>query len=366
VETLSGHPAEAGGRTAPVTKYHVGIDLHKTVAQVCVLDSAGEILAERRIGLEDASEGAAFIEQLVEWREDGRFAVEALGCNRWFVLQGRAAGLEIVVVHAAALGLKETGKKTDKRDAREIARRLYLGDLDRYARSYFATEEEFGCRKLLRIRHRQVQRRQQTVNRIRAILNAYLIRPPKGALTGKANRAWLRGLELENDDLTFVVQVLLDDLENLVGQVERLDKRIKLLGKNVDVKILESLPQVGVQTAATIHYELGDVSRFGSSREVAAYAGVVPRVSQSGVGKAHHGRITKRGNKELRWILTQWAVRLLSFDPLVGSWASKLMVRVPKNKVRMALARRLLVGVYMMRTRGEVFSMARCLGSTTA
>ncbi|MCP5067580.1 MAG: IS110 family transposase [bacterium] len=349
-----------------MTKYHVGIDLHKTVAQVYVRDHRGEILAESRVGLKDVAEGAAFIERLLEWKDDGRFAVEALGCNRWFVLASRSAGLDVVVVHAAALDLKKSGKKTDKRDAREIARRLYMGDLDRYARSYFASEEEFGRRKLLRIRHRQVQRRQQTVNQVRAILNAYLIRPPKGVLVGKANMAWLRGVELESSDLTFALQVLVDDLENLVGQIARLDTQISLLRENEDVRILESLPQVGIQTAATIHYELGDLGRFGSSREVAAYAGVVPRVSQSGEGKAHHGRITKRGNGELRWILTQWAVRLLAFDPVTRKWAQGLGRKLPKNKLRVALARRLLVGVYMMRTRGEVFSMSRCMGIKAA
>ncbi len=123
---------------------------------------------------------------------------------------------------------------------------------------------------------------------------------------------------------------------------------------------------VGIQTAATIHYELGDLGRFGSSREVAAYAGVVPRVSQSGEGKAHHGRITKRGNGELRWILTQWAVRLLAFDPVTRKRAQGLGRKLPKNKLRVALARRLLVGVYMMRTRGEVFSMSRCMGIKAA
>ena len=73
------------------------------------------------------------------------------------------------------------------------------------------------------------------------------------------------------------------------------------------------------------------------------------------------GRITKRGNRELRWILSQWSVRLLSFNTLVKEWAKPLLLRMHRNKVRMALARRLLIGVYIMLTRGEVFSLKRCL-----
>lgn len=155
VETQQGSRHRAGERLLPMTKYHVGIDLHKTVAQVCVRDAQGEVLKEWRHKLADRDDGDALLEALLEWREGGRFAVETLGCNRWFVRDCRALDMDILVVHAAALGLKQLGKKTDKRDAREIARRLYLGDLDRFARSYFATEREYGCRKLLRIRHAQ-------------------------------------------------------------------------------------------------------------------------------------------------------------------------------------------------------------------
>jgi hypothetical protein len=56
------------------------------------------------------------------------------------------------------------------------------------------------------------------------------------------------------------------------------------------------------------------------------------------------------------------AVRLLKDDPVVRQWAQTLRRRVHKNKARMALARRLLVGVWVMLTRGEAFDLRRCLG----
>lgn len=350
-----------------MTKYHVGIDLHKTVAQVCVRDTQGEIVAERRYALPDAEAGQAFVGYLSRWASEGRFAVEALGCNRWLVNACRARGYEMLVSHAAALGLKLEKRKTDRRDAQEIARRLYLGDLDRHARSYYATDAECGCRKLLRIRHRQVQRRQQTVNQIRSILNAYLLRPPQVVLTSRRSMAWLRQLELATPELTFTLQVLMDDLESLLAQIRKLDARIAQFRADEDVALLErELPQVAVQSAAVLRYELGDVRRFRRAREVAAYAGVVPSVSQSGEGKANHGPITKRGNRELRWTLTQWSVRLLATHPVVKTWARKQRRSMTKNKRRLALARRLLIGVWVMLTRGEVFSMERCLGLETA
>jgi len=87
----------------------------------------------------------------------------------------------------------------------------------------------------------------------------------------------------------------------------------------------------------------------------------IDRVDPNSADKAHHGKITRRGNSELRWILSEWAVRLLSRNPLVQRWAAPLLRRMHKNKVRIALARRLLIGVYFMLRRGEAFSLERCL-----
>lgn len=102
------------------------------------------------------------------------------------------------------------------------------------------------------------------------------------------------------------------------------------------------------------------MSRFRNARAAASFAGLVPRIAQS-ADTSHHGRMTKRGNRELRWILTQWAVRLMSRSPRVQEWAAPRLRRSHKNKVRVALARRLLVGVYKMLSTGEVFSLEKCL-----
>lgn len=345
-----------------MTAYHIGIDLHKSVVQVCVRDAAGEVYEERRVKLPDRAAGAALVAWLAEFK-DSRLAVEALGCNRWFVRGCQQAGLEIVVVHAAELGLKNSGKKTDRRDAREIARRLYLGDLDRYARTYFPTEQEYGWRKVLRVRHKLVSKRTSLQAEIRGILNAHLLRPPGGDLHGTRQIAWLQGLDLGEVSQTLVLHVLAGALEALQVQIARLTQEISRLADEEATArwIVQNLPQAGPQTALTLRAELGDATRFRGPREAASYAGVVPRVNAS-ADRSHHGRITRRGNAELRWILGQWAVRLLAFNATVKAWAAPMLKRMHRNKVRTALARRLLVGIYVMFSRGELFSLRRCLG----
>jgi len=343
--------------------YFVGIDLHKELIQVCVLDAHGEKITEQRFAGGTLEQGHAVVKVLGQWKDGGRYSVEALGMNRWLVNAMREQGMDVVVVDAVKLNLRMLGKKTDRRDAYEIARRLWLGDIDKNAKTYYPSEEEYGCRKLLRTRHKLVQIRQQLVNQVRGLLNAYRVAAPKGELSSKKNLEWLARIELPGKLLTECLRGLEQSLRSVQGSIDVLTLRVKEEASSEEASSLhKNLAGVGPQTALTLVRELGDVSRFTSTRAVASYAGLAPRVANS-ADKAHHGKITKRGNGELRWILSEWAVRLLAKNALVKRWAAPLRRRMHKNKVRIALARRLLIGVYFMLRRGEPFSLERCLAT---
>jgi len=72
--------------------------------------------------------------------------------------------------------------------------------------------------------------------------------------------------------------------------------------------------------------------------------------------------MTKRGSRNLRSVLGQWSVRLMSTNDEVSAWAAPKKQRLHKNKVRMMLARKLLVGVAVSLRRDEAFDLRRCLG----
>ena len=268
-----------------------------------------------------------------EFAPDCRVAVEALGLNRWFVNACREAGVDVLVCDARKLDLKKLGKKTDRRDAREIARRLWLGDLDHVARTYYPSDLEYGRRKLLRVRHRIVQMRQQTINQLRGMLNAYQIAAPRAVLYTRPSRARLADVQFPVPELQQAFEALLAILDGLQQQINGLNRRVRrLVHEESDVAVLVAeLPSIGAQSAATLIAELAEAKRFAGPRAVAAYAGLVPRVSQS-ADKAHHGPITKQGNAELRWILSQWAVRLIKDDPGVREWVQTLRRRVHRTK----------------------------------
>lgn len=344
-----------------VAQFYLGIDLHKTVVQVCVLDGFGRPKEEVRFRLGGRGNGEQVLDYLQQWGSGAHLTVEAMGLNRWLVNGCLERGLDVVVADPIKLGLKTLGKKTDRRDAHELARRLYLGDLERNAATYYPTEHEYGVRKVIRGHHKLKGIRQQVVNQLRSLLNAYGVAAPRGALYTAKNLAWLGEHVWPEVELGAYVRAMVGVLEATQRSIEGLRDRIREVAEEREVAELEAqLPSVGPQTAATLIYELGDVSRFRDAPAVASYAGLVPRVSQS-ADRSHHGRLTKRGSGELRWILGQWAVRLLTRDPTVQRWGERLLRRRHKNQVRTALARRLLVGVYVSMTRGIPFSLEQCL-----
>jgi transposase len=342
-----------------VERFYVGVDLHRTVIQVCVLDEGGEIVRTQRY--RGAEERGECVRSIVALGKGAEVGVEAVGVNRWFVNALRENGVAVDVLDASRLGLREKGRKTDWRDALEIARTVRMKGRG-YEPTYYPSEQEYATRKLIRVRHVLVRQRLMTVNQIRSMLNAYAVEGAPTKLWTQAGLSWLEAQPWEQPGLLAAMRALGGLLRAIQEQIEKLKGEIEAVAAQdkAVASAVESLPGAAALTATTLIYELGDVARFRGPRAAAAYAGIVPRVANSG-DRSHHGRLAKSGSSELRWILSQWAVRLLAYHPLARQWAEPLRRRLHGNKIRIALARRLLVGVYVTLSRGETFSLERCL-----
>ena len=59
---------------------------------------------------------------------------------------------------------------------------------------------------------------------------------------------------------------------------------------------------------------IGDIHRFPDWRHLSSYVGLVPTVRNSG-DTVHHGRITKRGSRDARWILSEVGIHARRCDP---------------------------------------------------
>jgi hypothetical protein len=184
------------------SQYFIGIDLPKTVIQVCVVNNAGEIIEEFRQRLDEAEAEREGLQRLRRWQATGRFVVEAHGLNRWFVNAGQASGLRLVGANPSTLHLKRSGKKTDRGDTHEGARRLWLGDSEQHARTDYPSDADYGRRKGLRIRHKGVGRRPQGINQVRGLGGAYRLPAPPTVLSTAPSSATGERAEFPPPELT--------------------------------------------------------------------------------------------------------------------------------------------------------------------
>ena len=97
------------------------------------------------------------------------------------------------------------------------------------------------------------------------------------------------------------------------------------------------IPGVGVLSATAVVAAMGDPTAFRSSREFAAWLGLVPRHDGAG-GRARMLGISKRGNRYLRTLPIHGARSALSTSKAPPQWALRLAERRPPNAVTVAPA----------------------------
>ena len=214
---------------------------------------------------------------------------------------------------------KNVKRKTDADDAGKLVRLAALGQINPVHMPAPPVRER---RQLLEYRRALVAEQTRCKNRMRALLLVHGRKLPAGkngwsqvarqGLRGQALAlAVCQGHELWRGMLTLE----LDHLEQIEGLVATVTGKLDALGKDdPQIRRVCSIGGVGPRTAETIVAILDDPKRFRSRRQVAAYAGLVPRRYQSGQ-MDRSGRITKRGNSLLRQTLNQAAWAAVRCNP---------------------------------------------------
>jgi transposase len=108
-------------------------------------------------------------------------------------------------------------------------------------------------------------------------------------------------------------------------------------------ELLDSIPGVGETTAAALLAEVPDIKQYKSARQVAAFAGLVPRERQSGSSIRGRVRLSKIGNARLRKALYFPAVTALRCSPFFQAWAEGLRQRGKSKMAVIGAAMRKLV-----------------------
>ena len=349
----------------------VGIDLHTTQFTVCAITPAGDVLKEEQYQTTD--EG---YESFISWcheveEEHGvavEMAIETTGSARYVRNMMQQEGFHVIVINTLHFKVVvQSSKKTDWHDAELIAR--YLSK-DMLPECYLCDQETEELRKLLSERSDLITVIVKTKNKIHNMLRGYGISTTGAQFQSKKKRQQLLN-DLEDHKLytehaAKTLKMLLSTLSALEEQVNEIELLIdEFIEDDEVVERLETVPGIGKITASTIRAYIGDIDRFETYKQFAAYCGLTPFVRFSN-NKGFTGHITKNGPTELRTAMVQAVMGMLRLQKSIGELnlisKYKKMKRVKGSGVSIiAFARKLSRIIFVMLKTGTDFDPYRLM-----
>jgi transposase len=330
--------------------YYVGIDVHKETVEFSVFRNwNNEPEFEKQLINDDHK----IIGLLKKLQENGKVETcyEA-GCMG-FTLQRTLdkEGIACRVISAGKLPVRPSDKiKTDRRDARNLARALRAGEAQGI---YISTQEDEAVREYIRARNDM----KNELKHIKQQLHGFLLR--KG-IRYESNRYWTGRHRKWMKDLHFESSIEKETFESYYSRLVESEEKIHLMDKRIieisqteryrdKVNRLRCLKGIDYHIALAHVCEIGDFGRFPDAGSFMAYLGLVPREYSSG-NKQRRGRITKAGNSHLRRLLTEasWhyrytappnrrlTTRRIGQDPEVIRYSDKAMRRLQKKFTRLS------------------------------
>ena len=324
---------------------YLGIDIHKQYAQVAVMDEDGEIAEEVRV--ENTN-----LDELAQRYAGAEAAIEAIS-NYYHIHDALSEYLDVTVVNPGKLKLiANSDKKTDRVDAKELARMVRLNAVPE---SYVPAEEIRKARARVRGRQKLVENRTEYANKIHELLTDHGVTRTVKPLSVKG-REFLREFSFPAPWDT-LLESYLEVIEALSDEIDRLEAMIEdCAGSLPETQLLMSIPGVSYYLALMIYAELGEISRFSEDKEVVSYVRLNPVIRESGDSR-FEGRISKKGSGRVRWILVQCAHVAVHTcnDEYLSQFCERLAERKSSKEAIVATARKLLVSMFHMLNRKEVY-----------
>ena len=167
----------------------------------------------------------------------------------------------------------------------------------------------------------------------------------------------------DKDDIeVLILQRFIKKLKEDMAEAERtIGEMVKLAQELPDFSIIKSIPGIGDNLAARIIAELGDMTKFKKKNELVAFAGLDPRISESGKNDGDHMHITKKGNKRLRCLLylaVTCSIRLKRDDNSIKDFYIKKKQQsnpMCSKAAKTACASKLVRIIYSMCKTGELY-----------
>lgn len=270
-------------------------------------------------------------------------------------------GIRNIVVNPADIPTtdKERKQKEDRRDSRKIARSLKNGELTGI---YVPGKETEELRSLVRYRRTLVKEISRHKTRVKSMLHYFGIAVP--APLSQASRywsgkftMWLGTVGFSTGHGEMVLQSTLSTVTHLRAELLKVNRQLRGLEKkgrySLGIKLLRSVPGVGLIVAVTLLSELEAITRFKDLDRLCSFVGLVPRTNSSGE-KEKTGRITTRSNNPIRGVLTEAAWTASRNDPALAQAYLELCKRMRPNNAIIRIAKKLLNRIrYVMKNEKE-------------
>lgn len=322
----------------------VAIDLAKSVFQLAIVESLGgkpKLLRLTR-------------SQFLNWFDNRVLSLvimEACGTAHHWARWLQSRGIEVLLLPPHQVRPFVLRNKTDATDA------LALLEAHRCAQIVpvpVKSIEQQALQLLHRSRAQWQKSRNRLINSLRGACRELGFLIPEGVLQGVREVA--RVLADESNDMPAALRRALgwqlEDLRRFDAHLQNLDRELaQIANVSLETELLQSVPGLGLITSTAIAAKTaGSVAGFRSGRHFASWFGLAPKEYSSGSSR-HLGRISKRGDRYIRMLLTHGARSLLlaatiaerkgkPLDPL-RAWALAIQARTHRNKAVCALANKL-------------------------
>jgi transposase len=330
---------------------YVGLDVHKKYCYYAMVDGRGTVITKDRF-----STTGEELEKFASALPVGsQVAIEASTSGSFVDEQLDEQGIAVHLAHPTMVRpFAKKHVKTDKIDAIVLAQLLRM---DYLPESYVPDEAMRDLRTLVRHRAGLVRIRTSLKNRVHALLTMEGVQPQAVSdLFGKKGREFLETVKIRESRRLALDNYLkvLDELNERITGIELfLEDKTET---TEEVAWLRTIPGIGLHNAVLILSELGEVARFSRPQGLVCYAGLAPKVAQSG-DQVRYGHLNRQSNGFLRWAFVQsaWAAVRSSTPNRFQRIYQRLKARRGTKVAIVATARHLAESVYWVLTKQEAY-----------
>lgn len=334
----------------------IGLDIGKSVFQIHGIDADGAAVILKRISRAKLLEFFATLPPCL-------VGIEACPTAHYWSRRVQALGHTVKLMPPSYVKAYLKRSKNDANDAAAICEAV-----TRPSMRFVATKSEQQQSGLMLHRSRQLLVRQRTMlsNAIRGHMAEL------GVISAKGRNGTAELLEIianeQNDRIPAAARLSLAVLARqyaaVTTEIGAIEKHIHAWHRSCEEsRRLMEIPGVGPIVATALVAEVGDWKAFSSGRSLAAWIGLVPKQHSTG-GKERLGRISKQGNRHLRWLLVAGAMAVIRYARRHGTkrlWLARLMGRRPAKVAAVALANKIARMAWAMMVHGERFKELKLL-----